>query len=219
MTCRTTGLSRVLACILLASGFSGEAFAQAVERNLPPAQRPSAPIPQGPEAAPPASTREIAGPPLRGLTATSEPQPAPLPEGRGVLVAGDDLRITGPELAAVLARYEGQPITTNVVTAIQGEINAVYQRKGFPFVAAVTPPQDLSTGVLGLRIVEFRIGEVRHNPAKGAAAQDDVRASVRLSQCKRPRCMTELLPPATPTTQFLAQDLGLPSAASTLPAV
>lgn len=181
MTCRTTGLSRVLACILLASGFSGEAFAQAVERNLPPAQRPSAPIPQGPEAAPPASTREIAGPPLRGLTATSEPQPAPLPEGRGVLVAGDDLRITGPELAAVLARYEGQPITTNVVTAIQGEINAVYQRKGFPFVAAVTPPQDLSTGVLGLRIVEFRIGEVRHNPAKGAAAQDDVRASVRLS--------------------------------------
>jgi hemolysin activation/secretion protein len=168
----------VIATALLA-GVGGEALAQAVERNPPPANRPAAPL--TPEIAPPAQPdgADVAGPPLRGLAAASGADLAILPEGRSVVVAGGDLRLTEAELGQVLARHAGRPLTTAVVTAIQGDVNAIYRRSGYPFAAVVTPPQDLSSGVLRLRIVEFRIGEVRQEPED---PDDDVRGSVRLSR-------------------------------------
>lgn len=178
MRIRTAGLRPALTCVLLMSAMSGEALAQAVERNLPPVKRPTAPAAETP--APPAAPPEtgIAGGPLRGLVATSSPEQPELPEGRKVLIASDDLRLTAPELEAVLDRHAGQPVNSALVIAIQGEVNALYRKMGYPFAAVVTPPQDVGDGVLTIRILEFRIGQVRQETED---ATDDVRSAIRLS--------------------------------------
>ncbi|MFM8375666.1 MAG: POTRA domain-containing protein, partial [Phenylobacterium sp.] len=138
---------------------SSEALAQAIERNLPPVKRPAAPTGQSPIPSPSRPETGIQGGPLRGLVATSGQERPALPGGQSVLIDGADLRLTASELRAVLARYAGQPIGSDLVIAIQGEVSTLYRRKGYPFAAVVTPPQDVSNGVLTLRILEFRIGE------------------------------------------------------------
>ena len=179
MRVRQVDVFRGLASLLLLALSEGRAFAQAVERNPPPTPRTTAPAGLDPTiSARPAEPR-IEGPPLAGLAAGSDGALHSLPEGRRVLVAGSDLSLTEAELSTVFTRYAGKAITTDLVTAIQADINDLYRRKGYPFLAVVTPPQDLTGGVLQIRVVEFRIGQVRQEPEDPEA---DVRAKVRLSR-------------------------------------
>lgn len=179
MRIREGGVRPALACVLFLSALStGEAHAQAVERNPPPVKRPTAPTGQPPAAPSTLPETGVQGGPLRGLVATSGPDMPVLPPGRSVLVAGEDLRVTPSELEAVLARHAGQPVSSALVIAIQGDVSALYRKKGYPFAAVVTPPQDVGDGVLTVRILEFRIGQVRQETED---AGDDVRSAIRLS--------------------------------------
>lgn len=176
---RQVDVFRGLAGFLLLGLPQGEALAQAVERNPPPTSRPAAPTGPDPAAASRPSEPIVEGPPLSGLAASSDGALQSLPAGSRVSVSGGDLRLTEAELSTLFTRYAGKPITTDLVTAIQADINEIYRLKGYPFLAVVTPPQDLTGGVLRIRIVEFRIGQVRQEPEDSG---DDIRPKVRLSR-------------------------------------
>lgn len=176
---RQVDVFRGLASLLLLALPQGQALAQAVERNPPPSPRPVAPTGMDPTAPSLPAETVIEGPPLSGLAVSPDGALQSLPAGSRVLVSGGDLRLTEAELSAVFTRYAGRPITTGLVTAIQADLNDLYRLKGYPFLAVVTPPQDLTGGVLQIRIVEFRIGQVRQEPED---PEDDVRANVRLSR-------------------------------------
>jgi hemolysin activation/secretion protein len=114
---------------------------------------------------------------LRGLTISTSPEP-PTPSGSSsALFVGEGLRVTAGELSAILARHEGRPISSDRIAAIQSEISAIYQGKGYPFVAVSTPAQNVTQGVVHIRVLEFRVGKLEAIPQD---TSDAVLAGLRL---------------------------------------
>jgi len=81
-------------------------------------------------------------------------------------------------LQAALRPWLGRPLSLEQITRIQGAIAQVYRDAGYPFVSVTIPPQEVTTGTLTLRVIEFRMGEVR---IAGAERSDParVRAGIR----------------------------------------
>ncbi len=52
------------------------------------------------------------------------------------------------------------PLSPAVIARIEVEIIEAYRDAGYPFVAVSTPPQEITTGLLNLRVVEFVAGDV-----------------------------------------------------------
>ena len=74
-------------------------------------------------------------------------------------VRADGLPIVAPE--ALTARFLpllGQPISAALIADIEAGIVEEYRNAGYPFVAVATPPQEITSGVLNLRVVPFRAG-------------------------------------------------------------
>lgn len=64
------------------------------------------------------------------------------------------------EIRAVTGRYEGKTVGITDLQALIEEINSLYRQKGHPLSQAVLPPQQLDDGVVRIRLVEVRVGEV-----------------------------------------------------------
>lgn len=81
-------------------------------------------------------------------------------------------------LQATLRPWLGRPLSLEEIARIQAAIAQVYRDAGFPFVSVTIPPQEVTTGTLHLRVIEFRMGDVR---VEGAARSDParVRAGIR----------------------------------------
>lgn len=63
-------------------------------------------------------------------------------------------------LKKILNKFIGRPITDNLIKNLQQDIYQYYKNKKHPLVAVLIPDQDISLGVLQIRIVEARVGEV-----------------------------------------------------------
>ena len=171
------------ACLaaLLALSVSGAAMAQAVERNLPTPEK----APGGPALSAPALTLsdddKPLGPPLAGvvLLGAGEAINSGGESGGG---AGIDATRLPPEaaraVAARLKRLVGKPLSRRLISRVQAATTEAYRALGRPFVSVVVPPQDVSTGVLRLRVVEYRLEDVRVTGVEGRAARY-VRSRVR----------------------------------------
>src|ERR1700733_328639 len=167
----TTFKSGAIAAVaLIALCASHEADAQAIERHLPPAPA-AEPAPLlRPNATPENQDAQPIGPVLSGL----------LLLGPDTLVRTDSVhelntalvpRLNETAARAQLSAFMGQPISHKLIAQIEASIARYYRRKGFPFVSVSTPPQTIGGGMLQVRVIEFRAGEVKVSGVGSGAAQ------------------------------------------------
>ena len=78
---------------------------------------------------------------------------------------------------AALSPYIGKPLTKALIAGMQRDLAGVWRRAGFPFVSVTAPPQEITAGVLTLRVVEFHAGKI---VVEGTAVERDLAGRVRL---------------------------------------
>ena len=178
------------ALALAVAGAAMSAGAQVIERHLPPI--PAAPLAAEPTPAAPEADDTPIGPMLRGIVLLGQDDPvlaAPHP-------AIDTSRAAPPEAARIarrLGRFLGRPLSRRLIDEVIAAVTRGYRAQGHALVSVVTPEQELTGGVLQLRVVSFRVGQVTVSGTAGDARR--VRARVRLR------------PGEQPSSAALAQDL------------
>ncbi len=111
----------------------------------------------------------------KGVTIDLPPPMRPLPGGLQVQVR--ELEIQGNTLfpADVLREVVrprlGTPLDLAGLRGLTDELAAYYADQGYPFVRIYLPEQDVSSGVLQLRVVEGRYGAIRIQPAQSVAPE------------------------------------------------
>lgn len=177
----TGGASAALAAFLLASS---QAVAQsAIERHLP-AQADVEPssVSVGEQDFGEASETplgvDLAGIHLIGDTDAVASRPA-------IGVTGlSDTTIDAAGLSKALDPFLGKPLSLALARDIQAEIARVYRKEGYPFVSVTLPPQEITRGVLQVRVIEFKSGAVN---VKGVSPKEArfVRSSLRTNRGER----------------------------------
>ena len=170
----------LLPVTLFAAAYSGIGHAQVVERNLPPAPEAEARPIAGPNAVPENEDETPIGPALSAIVLLG-----PQDEVVGTAQIGIDAsRIARLETASArerLAPYLGRPLSRKLIAEIQAEIALHYRGEGFPFVSLSTPEQEITEGVLQIRVVEFTAGEIQAVGGSGTT-RALVTGGVRLEQ-------------------------------------
>lgn len=78
--------------------------------------------------------------------------------------------LTPEELKSITAHYEGREIAFAELSALIGELNALYARKQV-LARAVLPPQKIVDGVVTVRLIEAKVGAVRVEGNASTAAR------------------------------------------------
>ncbi|WP_456628405.1 POTRA domain-containing protein [Bradyrhizobium sp. URHC0002] len=146
----------IMACVVVIAP-DGIAQAQVVERNLPPEppRRASAikidtnDLLKSDDATPlGVNVQAIV---LIGANAGTKP-----PGGvKGVDVS----EVSGVDAAALreqLTPFVDRPLSRKLIAEVQAAIAAAYREAGRPFVSVTLPPQEVSSGVLQLRVIVFK---------------------------------------------------------------
>lgn len=68
--------------------------------------------------------------------------------------------LSDEEIKAITASYEGGEQTIYSLFEVVDKINVLYQNKGFITAKAFLPPQKVEAGVVTIRLIEGRVGEV-----------------------------------------------------------
>ena len=90
--------------------------------------------------------------------------PTPAPDALRVLVR--EIRftpselLTPGELEAIAKEYRGRQLTFADLQGLAAKVNALYKSKGIVTAQAVIPPQDVSNGIVQVRLVEGKVGKV-----------------------------------------------------------
>lgn len=139
---------------------------QPIERNLPPAPLAERPAIAAPNAMPDQQDPTPIGPPLRAIVVLG-------PDDRALATAPDGVDVSrGSRLAGrqgQFARFLGQRLSRRLIGEVEAEIARIYRAGDHPFVSVSTPEQEITTGVLQVRVIEFRLGA---KTAPGAGAKD-----------------------------------------------
>lgn len=134
------------------------ANAQAVERNLPPA--PGADVLKlGPNALASQEDDTPIGPSLTGIVLLGPTTPLAAGSVSGIDAAAVS-RLNTPEAQAELKPYLGRKLSKKLIAEIEATVASYYRRQGYPFVALQTPEQEITSGVVQFRVVEFSLGKV-----------------------------------------------------------
>jgi hemolysin activation/secretion protein len=176
-----TGIVRcralIMACAVTIAS-DGIAWAQLVERNLPPEPPRRAPVIQigandllkSDDATPlGVNVQAIV---LIGLSANTKQHVG----AKGIQMD----QVTGVDAAAIrekLTPFLDRPLTRKLIAEVQSTVAAVYRDAGRPFVSVTLPPQEVSAGVLQLRVIAFKVAGIK---VKGAAPEDYARDRIRL---------------------------------------
>ncbi len=171
----------LLAVLLGSVVLPGMASAQGravIERNLPPPVTGQGGIIIDPgQLAGPADTTpfgvDVAGVRLIGPAESPSSRPS-----AGVSI-GDVGDMPHDRLQAVLVPFMGRPLSPKLIADMQAAIARAYREVGHPFVSVTAPPQEITRGILQLRVAEFRYGHVGAKgvaPAEGEALRARVRA-------------------------------------------
>ena len=76
-----------------------------------------------------------------------------------------------------LAPFVGRPFSRKLIAEVQAAIATVCRDAGRPFVSVTLPPQEVSTGVLQIRVIAFKVGQVK---VTGAAPENYPASRIRL---------------------------------------
>ena len=137
---------------------AGAAHAQVVERNLPPA--PKADVLQlAPNAVASNQDDTPIGPALSGVVLLGPSTPVAATPTAGV-DASAVARLNTPAGQAVLKPFLGRTISKRLIAEVEAAVANYYRREGYPFVALQTPPQEITSGVVQFRVIEFSLGKV-----------------------------------------------------------
>ncbi|KRR26530.1 hypothetical protein CQ14_03365 [Bradyrhizobium lablabi] len=96
-------------------------------------------------------------------------------------VKGIDLeQISGIDAAGLrerLTSFLDQPLSRKVIAEVQAAVAAAYRDAGRPFVSITLPPQEVSAGVLQLRVIPFKVANIK---VAGAAPERYPPSRIRL---------------------------------------
>jgi hemolysin activation/secretion protein len=150
------------------------ARAQVVERNLPPEPpRRASTIKLGTDDLLKSDDATPLGVNLRGVVligANADAKPAV--GARGI----DISQISGIDASGLrdqLTPYLEQPLSRKLIAEVQAKVAAAYREAGRPFVSITLPPQEVSTGVLQLRVIMFKVGGIKVTGAAPESYRQD----------------------------------------------
>lgn len=101
-------------------------------------------------------TDAVATRPANGISVSL----APITEGK------DAIR---PALEQALRPFLGKPLSAHEIAALQAAVAGVYRSFGLPFVSVTAPPQEITSGVVQLRVIAFHLGQAS---VSGAGADE-----------------------------------------------
>lgn len=87
--------------------------------------------------------------------------------------------LSAEELDALAAPYRGRTISLAELRELVAQVNALYRQKGIVTAQAILPPQDLSDGVVRIRLIEGRVGKVS---VQGNASTNEDYVTARIHQ-------------------------------------
>lgn len=156
----------------------GVAQAQVVERNLPPEPlRRSSAIKLGTDDLLRSDDATPLGVNVQGIVLIGADANAKLASGaKGVDVS----RISGVDATGLRERltpFLDRPLSRKLIAEVQAAVATAYREAGRPFVSITLPPQEVSTGVLQLRVIAFKVAGIK---VTGAAPEAYAQNRVRL---------------------------------------
>lgn len=89
------------------------------------------------------------------------------------------------ELDAIAADYVGRPITFNDLQAMVAAVNDAYLTAGVVTALAILPPQEISDGILQVRLIEASIHKVDTSELT-MTREDFMRANISLTEGEKP---------------------------------
>ncbi|MFD1788315.1 ShlB/FhaC/HecB family hemolysin secretion/activation protein [Sphingomonas floccifaciens] len=154
----------------------------AVERNLPPVPKPVPSAAELQNVLPADVDDTPIGPALRAVVLLNQSEAlrdaGSLSDG---VVVSDVPAVDPVATTTALRKFLGKPLSRQLIARIEAEIARQSRVAGRPFVSLSVPEQEITTGVLQLRVTEFRIGsvEVRGlSPRMAASVKRRVRADL-----------------------------------------
>jgi hemolysin activation/secretion protein len=154
----TFGLAALLGATCAVTATTA-AHAQAVERNLPPAVGADV-LKLGPNAVASKEDATPIGPALSGVVLLGPSSPLVSGPVSGV-DASAVARLNTPQGQALLKPFLGQKLSKKLIAEIEAAIAGYYRGEGYPFVALQTPEQEITSGVVQFRVIEFSLGQVK----------------------------------------------------------
>ncbi len=147
-----------------------QSVSQPVERNSARQPQPQLVRPASPPVDTPETDLTPLGVPLRHIALIGGDEPLPA-AGATAITSAAALRISGDAaIARALDPLLGQPPSLALISRAAAAITERYRALGYPLVSVSTPEQDISTGRLVFRVMEFRVGRVL---TQGARAGED----------------------------------------------
>lgn len=153
-------MKRFLLAVSVAAPAITTAQAQVIERNLPPlpqAQSQQLPVPE--LTASEQDDSPIAGP-LKAIVILG-PEDAPLPAASPGIDVSRVQRMNTMSAYRLISAYIGRPLSRRLLAALRADIAYYYRTRGYPFVSITTPEQEVTQGVLQIRVVEFKAGQIQ----------------------------------------------------------
>ena len=152
--------------------------AQVVERHLPQTQASRGEPLAVPNALPADQDPTPIGPALAGIVALG-PQDAVLANPVAGIDVGRVARLDTPRMQALLRGWLGQPLSRRLIGEVEAAMARRYRSQGYPFVALSTPEQEVTSGVLQVRVIEFHAGDIS---VSGADNESEVYVRSRIRQ-------------------------------------
>lgn len=69
--------------------------------------------------------------------------------------------LNSAEIKAILTPYEGKRVSLKDLFDAVNAVNTLYEAKGAKTARAILPPQDIKDGIVKIRLIEARVGEVK----------------------------------------------------------
>ena len=171
------GCALMIACAAAAAP-DGAAQAQVVERNLPPEPpRRASAIKLGTNDLLKSDDATPLGVNLQGIVLIgADANAKPAADAKGIDV-GRVSGIDGAGLREQLSPFLDRPLSRKLIAEVQAKVAAVYREAGRPFVSITLPPQEVSSGVLQLRVIAFKVAGIK---VTGAAPENYPQDRIRL---------------------------------------
>jgi hemolysin activation/secretion protein len=141
------------------------AHAQVVERHLPPAPAERGQALATPNALPADQDATPIGRALVGIVVLG-PEDAALAAPASGIDTSRIARLDTARAHDLLGGFLGQPLSRRLIGEVEAAIARYYRAAGYPFVALSTPEQEVTSGVLQVRVVEFSAGRIAVTGAK-----------------------------------------------------
>lgn len=151
------GVALIVGLALALAGSA--ASAQVVERNLPPGQTVSPGVIVGPNTVPQGQDDTPIGPALRGVVLLAPKEAAHAGEVAGVQSSAS-VRLNAADGQRILGPFIGRPISRKLIAEMEAAIARFYRGRRYPFVSLSTPEQEISGGVVQIRVLEFHQGRI-----------------------------------------------------------